>query len=205
MALQSPVNSRGGYAAKPRLQPVLRSLSGLARHHLCDHAPDARARREAVRRLLPATRCRYSMPRPGWSGAPTSSSRCWERPITPMRRRVGRRAGRPDRRTRQRVECDRRRPEGDRLRQPQGRRHGDDATNPASIPEHIPSAHRRYAEWTPARLMREAGKISDRPRSRHRSDHEGEAASEQSGWQRETSGRHSTAGKSGIQPDTDFR
>ena len=25
--------------------------------------------------------------------------------------------------------------------------------------EHMPSAHRRYAEWTPARLMREAEKI----------------------------------------------
>jgi transposase len=28
-----------------------------------------------------------------------------------------------------------------------------------TIPEHMPSAHRRYAEWTPARMMREAGKI----------------------------------------------
>ena len=28
-----------------------------------------------------------------------------------------------------------------------------------TIPEHMPSAHRRYAEWTPARLMREAEKI----------------------------------------------
>ena len=25
-----------------------------------------------------------------------------------------------------------------------------------TIPEHMPSAHRRYADWTPARLMREA-------------------------------------------------
>ena len=28
-----------------------------------------------------------------------------------------------------------------------------------TIPEHMPSAHRRYADWTPARMMREAGKI----------------------------------------------
>jgi transposase len=28
-----------------------------------------------------------------------------------------------------------------------------------TIPEHMPSAHRRYAEWTPARMMREASKI----------------------------------------------
>jgi transposase len=28
-----------------------------------------------------------------------------------------------------------------------------------TIPEHMPSAHRRYAEWTPARMMREAEKI----------------------------------------------
>src|SRR3954451_9456994 len=28
-----------------------------------------------------------------------------------------------------------------------------------TIPEHMPSAHRRYAEWTPARLMRKAEKI----------------------------------------------
>jgi len=28
-----------------------------------------------------------------------------------------------------------------------------------TIPEHMPSAHRRYAEWTPARMMREAAKI----------------------------------------------
>jgi transposase len=28
-----------------------------------------------------------------------------------------------------------------------------------TIPEHMPSAHRRYAAWTPARIMREAGKI----------------------------------------------
>jgi transposase len=28
-----------------------------------------------------------------------------------------------------------------------------------TTPEHMPSAHRRYAEWTPARMMREAGKI----------------------------------------------
>jgi transposase len=28
-----------------------------------------------------------------------------------------------------------------------------------TIPEHMPSAHRRYAAWTPARMMREAGKI----------------------------------------------
>jgi transposase len=28
-----------------------------------------------------------------------------------------------------------------------------------TIPEHMPSSHRRYAEWTPARLVREAEKI----------------------------------------------
>jgi transposase len=28
-----------------------------------------------------------------------------------------------------------------------------------TIPEHMPSAHRRYADWTPARIMREAGRI----------------------------------------------
>ena len=28
-----------------------------------------------------------------------------------------------------------------------------------TIPEHMPSSHRRYAEWTPARLAREAEKI----------------------------------------------
>ena len=28
-----------------------------------------------------------------------------------------------------------------------------------TIPEHMPSAHRRYAEWTPARIKREAAKI----------------------------------------------
>jgi transposase len=28
-----------------------------------------------------------------------------------------------------------------------------------TIPEHMPSAHRRYAEWTPTRMMREAAKI----------------------------------------------
>ena len=28
-----------------------------------------------------------------------------------------------------------------------------------TIPEHMPSAHRRYAEWTPQRLMREAAKV----------------------------------------------
>lgn len=28
-----------------------------------------------------------------------------------------------------------------------------------TIPEHMPSAHRRYAEWTPARIRREAAKI----------------------------------------------
>ena len=29
----------------------------------------------------------------------------------------------------------------------------------AAFPEHMPSNHRRYAEWTPARLLREAEKI----------------------------------------------
>ena len=28
-----------------------------------------------------------------------------------------------------------------------------------TIPEHMPSSHRRYAEWSPARLLREAEKI----------------------------------------------
>ena len=28
-----------------------------------------------------------------------------------------------------------------------------------TIPEHMPSSHRRYAEWSPARLLREAAKI----------------------------------------------
>ena len=28
-----------------------------------------------------------------------------------------------------------------------------------TIPEHMPSSHRRYAEWTPQRMMREAAKI----------------------------------------------
>ncbi len=28
-----------------------------------------------------------------------------------------------------------------------------------TIPEHMPSSHRRYAEWSPARMLREAGKI----------------------------------------------
>lgn len=28
-----------------------------------------------------------------------------------------------------------------------------------TIPEHMPSAHRRYAEWTPARMMKEAARI----------------------------------------------
>ena len=28
-----------------------------------------------------------------------------------------------------------------------------------TIPEHMPSSHRRYAEWTPQRMLREAGKI----------------------------------------------
>jgi transposase len=33
------------------------------------------------------------------------------------------------------------------------------ANKHTTIPEHMPSSHRRYAEWTPARLVREAGKI----------------------------------------------
>ena len=28
-----------------------------------------------------------------------------------------------------------------------------------TIPEHMPSSHRRYAEWSPARMLREAGKV----------------------------------------------
>src|SRR5205823_4921327 len=28
-----------------------------------------------------------------------------------------------------------------------------------TIPEHMPSSHRRYAEWSPARMLREAEKI----------------------------------------------
>ena len=28
-----------------------------------------------------------------------------------------------------------------------------------TTPEHMPSSHRRYAEWSPARMLREAGKI----------------------------------------------
>jgi transposase len=28
-----------------------------------------------------------------------------------------------------------------------------------TMPEHMPSSHRRYAEWSPARMLREAGKI----------------------------------------------
>jgi transposase len=28
-----------------------------------------------------------------------------------------------------------------------------------TTPEHLPSAHRRYAEWTPARMMSEAAKV----------------------------------------------
>ena len=28
-----------------------------------------------------------------------------------------------------------------------------------TVPDHMPSAHRRYADWTPARLRREAGQI----------------------------------------------
>jgi transposase len=28
-----------------------------------------------------------------------------------------------------------------------------------TIPEHIPSSHRRYADWTPERIKREAGEI----------------------------------------------
>jgi transposase len=38
------------------------------------------------------------------------------------------------------------------LRSPQRGRH-------TTTPEHMPSAHRRYADWTPARLMREAAAI----------------------------------------------
>jgi transposase len=33
------------------------------------------------------------------------------------------------------------------------------AHNHTTIPEHMPSSHRRYAEWSPARLVREAEKI----------------------------------------------
>ena len=29
----------------------------------------------------------------------------------------------------------------------------------STTPEHMPSSHRRYAEWSPARMLREAGKI----------------------------------------------
>ena len=28
-----------------------------------------------------------------------------------------------------------------------------------TVPEHMPSSHRRYAEWSPAKMMREAAKI----------------------------------------------
>ena len=38
------------------------------------------------------------------------------------------------------------------LRSPRQHRH-------TTIPEHMPSAHRRHAEWTPARLLREAAAI----------------------------------------------
>jgi transposase len=31
-----------------------------------------------------------------------------------------------------------------------------------TISEHMPSAHRRYAEWTPARMKREAAKVAKR-------------------------------------------
>ena len=46
-----------------------------------------------------------------------------------------------------------------------------------TIPEHMPSAHRRYAEWTPARMMREAAKIGPATIALVRGDHEGQAAS----------------------------
>ena len=29
----------------------------------------------------------------------------------------------------------------------------------STVPDHMPSAHRRYADWTPARLRREASQI----------------------------------------------
>ncbi len=40
-----------------------------------------------------------------------------------------------------------------------GARVASHARSHARIPEHMPSAHRRYAEWTPARMRREAAKI----------------------------------------------
>jgi transposase len=46
-----------------------------------------------------------------------------------------------------------------------------------TVAEHMPSAHRRYAEWTPARMMREAEKDRHRHHRAHPSDHAGQAAS----------------------------
>jgi transposase len=34
-----------------------------------------------------------------------------------------------------------------------------------TTPEHMPSSHRRYAEWSPARMLREAGKIGPATRA----------------------------------------
>ena len=47
-------------------------------------------RREAVRRLCRRHGAGIRRRAAAWSDAPISSSRCWERPTTPMRRRAGR-------------------------------------------------------------------------------------------------------------------
>jgi hypothetical protein len=46
-----------------------------------------------------------------------------------------------------------------------------------TIPQHMPSSHRCYAEWSPARMLREAEKIGPAHDCAVRGDHEGEAPS----------------------------
>ena len=45
-----------------------------------------------------------------------------------------------------------------------------------TTPEHMPSSHRRYAEWSPARMLREAARDRPGDDGAVRGDHEGQAA-----------------------------
>ena len=115
---------RGRACRRLRLQPVLRALRRMAQGHHGDDAPDARGRREAVRRLR--RRHRAGVRRAHRGGARRQDLRRgrWGRRTTPMPRRAGQRgAARLDRRPRQRLDVPRRRAEGGGVRQSEGRRH----------------------------------------------------------------------------------
>ena len=105
----------------------------------------------------PATRCRCSTPRPGTSGAPISSSRCWEHPTTPTQRRAGRK-GLPTGSARTSTPSRaRRRAEGGRLRQSQGRRHGGLPLRARDQP-HLPGAGRPLRHGDPADASAQAAR-----------------------------------------------